>query len=157
MSGSYYVDAAYAADTPAVLDRPDLGCREPDVDPEIFYPGRGGSPAAAVAICQACPVTDECREWALTSGQRFGVWGATTDDDRRRIMRERYGERPRAPIGRGLKLTAAQAARIRELRAAGVPAPELAAQFDVSTSLVRAIAAGRHWPAGHPTLDRRTA
>lgn len=39
---------------------------------------------AAIAICATCPVTEPCLEWALTYRER-GVWGGTSENDRRRI------------------------------------------------------------------------
>ena len=41
--------------------------------------------ARAVAICRACPVQAECRNFAITTGQTEGVWGGTTPAERRRL------------------------------------------------------------------------
>lgn len=38
---------------------------------------------AARAICRRCPVSDPCRLFAVTSDQRFGVWGGRTEAERR--------------------------------------------------------------------------
>lgn len=61
-------------------------------DPEAFFPelGRGATPEAKIAkiICGECPVKDPCLEFALEHGD-IGIWGGTTNDDRRRIRRER--------------------------------------------------------------------
>jgi WhiB family redox-sensing transcriptional regulator len=56
-----------------------------EVDPEIFFPDRGGSSKTAKAICRTCPVAVECLEYALETDQGYGVWGATTEADRRRL------------------------------------------------------------------------
>lgn len=48
-------------------------CRE--VDPEVFFPIEGGSPRAARRICGGCEVREECRDWAITAGIEYGVWG----------------------------------------------------------------------------------
>jgi hypothetical protein len=56
-------------------------CR--DEDPAIFFVEPGQSADKARAICVRCPVTDECREWALATDERFGVWGGTTDAERK--------------------------------------------------------------------------
>lgn len=34
-----------------------------------------------------CPVMERCLDWALESGQDYGVWGGTNEEDRRRIQR----------------------------------------------------------------------
>lgn len=36
------------------------------------------------AICHACPVRQECLDWATTA-QEYGVWGGTTEHERRRL------------------------------------------------------------------------
>lgn len=69
-------------------------------DPELFFPvgeehttGRGASGpvqmqnAEAKAVCRRCPVVSECLAWAIESGQDFGVWGATTAQERRAFKR----------------------------------------------------------------------
>lgn len=86
----YYIDLADAKDTPPFLDRRDLACRAKDVDPEWFYP-HGASTGAlgkAIAVCNRCPARLDCLTWAIDTGQAFGVWGATTDEERRRIKRQ---------------------------------------------------------------------
>jgi WhiB family redox-sensing transcriptional regulator len=81
----YFIDHGPASAIPAVHLRTDLACRGPRVDPEWFYPGRGGVATQALEVCRSCPAVDECRDWALDTGQQFGVWGATTGEDRERI------------------------------------------------------------------------
>lgn len=71
--------------SPAFMD---LGsCR--GVDPDVFFPDRGESLSPAQAICAECIVSDECLEYALANGERFGVWGGTSERERRRIRRAR--------------------------------------------------------------------
>jgi WhiB family redox-sensing transcriptional regulator len=61
-------------------------CR--DADPELFFSdGNGGGTAVALRICAGCAVAEECLEWALTARAAFGVWGGTTEQDRRRLQR----------------------------------------------------------------------
>ena len=65
-------------------------CR--DEDPELFFPiGEVGVAAAeqiseAKIVCGGCPVRAECLAWALALDEQ-GVWGGTTDDERRAIKR----------------------------------------------------------------------
>jgi len=58
-----------------------------ETDPEAFFPEKGGSSAAARAVCQRCPVTGDCLRWALDHNIQFGVWGGLTDRARRRMRR----------------------------------------------------------------------
>ena len=71
-------------------------CR--DEDPELFFPiGTVGPAAVQVAeakvVCQRCSVTEACLEWALESGQDSGVWGGTSEDERRALTRTRTAAR----------------------------------------------------------------
>jgi Transcription factor WhiB len=52
----------------------------------IFFPSRGDSIDAARAICQGCPVTEECLDFALANNC-IGVWAGTSDRQRRRLRR----------------------------------------------------------------------
>lgn len=72
-------------------------------DPDLFYPvrpgGRGGGPARvahehAISICRRCPVAYQCLWYALDHGEEYGVWGATTPDDRQALQRIRKRRRP---------------------------------------------------------------
>lgn len=65
-------------------------CR--DIDPEIFFPIGTTGPAlaqieAAQSICGTCSVQSECLDWALDTGQDAGIWGGTTEEERREIRR----------------------------------------------------------------------
>ena len=48
---------------------------------------RGGSrrrrDERAKAICQDCPVLDECRDHALSTREPYGVWGGMSEEERR--------------------------------------------------------------------------
>lgn len=57
-------------------------------DPEAFFPEKGGSTREAKRICQACPVQDECLEFALEHDERFGIWGGLSERERRRLKRD---------------------------------------------------------------------
>lgn len=65
-------------------------CREED--PELFFPIGTTGPAAtqvadAKAVCRRCPSVDPCLTWALDTAQDAGVWGATSEDERRILKR----------------------------------------------------------------------
>lgn len=60
-------------------------------DPGLFFPiAAGGASLRQVekgrAICRCCPVRVTCLSYAVETGQH-GIWGGTTDDERR-AMRE---------------------------------------------------------------------
>lgn len=59
------------------------------VDPDLFFPERGASTQEAKEVCKGCVVRDECLEYALANGEKFGVWGGMSERERRRIRRER--------------------------------------------------------------------
>jgi WhiB family transcriptional regulator, redox-sensing transcriptional regulator len=54
-------------------------------DPEAFFPEKGGSTREAKRVCTGCDVRAECLEFALTSDERFGIWGGLSERERRRL------------------------------------------------------------------------
>jgi len=61
-------------------------------NPDLFFPlGETGEPRAqaeaAKRMCQTCTVCDPCLQFALQTNQMTGVWGGTTEDERRRLRR----------------------------------------------------------------------
>lgn len=63
------------------------------VDPDLFFPERGASTAEAKAVCAGCVVREQCLEYALANGEKFGIWGGTSERERRVIRRERAKKR----------------------------------------------------------------
>lgn len=59
------------------------------VDPELFYPEKGESAAAAKMLCRRCPVRAECLAYALASHEKFGVWGGLSERERRKLLAAR--------------------------------------------------------------------
>ena len=57
--------------------------------PNVFFPEDIADPAqrsvatkTAKAICHACPIVDACFTYAMETSQKYGVWGATSPDER---------------------------------------------------------------------------
>jgi len=63
------------------------------VDPDLFFPERGASTREAKEVCRGCVVRDECLEYALENGEKFGIWGGMSERERRRLRRARAIER----------------------------------------------------------------
>lgn len=55
------------------------------VDPELFFPEKGGSTREAIAVCASCPVQVECLDDALANNERYGIWGGVAERTRRRL------------------------------------------------------------------------
>jgi WhiB family transcriptional regulator, redox-sensing transcriptional regulator len=68
------------------------------VDPDLFFPERGASTREAKAVCRGCEVRLECLEYALSHGEKFGIWGGLSERERRRVRRERALARRRAGV-----------------------------------------------------------
>ena len=82
--------------TPNPAWQDNAACRH--ASPELFFPqGRTGQALtdseAAKAICALCPVQSPCLAFALNTHQEFGIWGGTTEDERRRLLKV-AGRRP---------------------------------------------------------------
>jgi WhiB family redox-sensing transcriptional regulator len=63
-------------------------------DPDLFFPVGTSGPALiqideAKAVCGRCPVVRQCLDWALRAGQVDGIWGGTTESERRAVSRRR--------------------------------------------------------------------
>ncbi|GMR02263.1 MAG: WhiB family transcriptional regulator [Acidimicrobiia bacterium] len=58
-------------------------------DPDLFFPERGASTRTAKQICRECTVLADCLEFAIVSSEKFGIWGAMSERERRKIRRER--------------------------------------------------------------------
>jgi WhiB family redox-sensing transcriptional regulator len=68
---------------------PDRACVQPGVNPAVFFPRTGGvgQAAAARSICRGCPVRVECGTDALNHPWVWGIWGGTSEGERRNMRR----------------------------------------------------------------------
>lgn len=70
--------------------RVDAVCK--DTDPELFFPvGTTGQALLQIdrakQVCDECPVKIECLDFAIETNQDSGIWGGTSEDERRDIRR----------------------------------------------------------------------
>jgi WhiB family transcriptional regulator, redox-sensing transcriptional regulator len=61
-------------------------------DPELFFPVTERGPAMsqllrAKAICAGCRVRQQCLDYAISTHQPHGVWGGTSERERRMLRR----------------------------------------------------------------------
>jgi WhiB family redox-sensing transcriptional regulator len=57
--------------------------------PSTFFPSDGVGVEIAKRICTGCPVKDVCLEYALEHRIDHGVWGGTSERQRRRLLKHR--------------------------------------------------------------------
>lgn len=57
--------------------------------PALFFPSDGVGVEVAKRVCVDCPVRTACLEYALTNRVDHGVWGGTSERERRRILKAR--------------------------------------------------------------------
>lgn len=75
------------ADQPGHLDWwRSAACRT--ADPDMFFPVSSVGPgrdevARAKEVCASCRVRRQCLQFALATRQAHGVWGGTTEEERR--------------------------------------------------------------------------
>jgi WhiB family transcriptional regulator, redox-sensing transcriptional regulator len=67
-------------------------CRQ--MTPGEFFPSDGVGVDVARRICADCPVQEECLAYALDYRIDHGVWGGTSERERRRILRRRRATNP---------------------------------------------------------------
>ena len=79
--------------------RVDAACR--DTDPDLFFPVGTTGPAieqiaSAKAVCGECDAQAECLEFALATNQDSGVWGGTSEEERRKLRKAWLARRRKA-------------------------------------------------------------
>jgi WhiB family redox-sensing transcriptional regulator len=74
--------------------RESAACR--GMDPDLFFPIGTSSGVASLlqvdeakAVCGRCPVVRQCLAWALNAAPVEGIWGGTTDAERRAMRQQR--------------------------------------------------------------------
>jgi WhiB family transcriptional regulator, redox-sensing transcriptional regulator len=65
----------------------DAACK--GADTSVFFPVSENGGFEAKAICAACPVAEQCLEYAIETHQPDGVWGGLTAVERHRLVRRR--------------------------------------------------------------------
>ena len=88
---AFAATAALTEHAPRDAWRNRASCRS--VDPDLFFPvGTTGLAVdqidSAKAVCGECPVSRSCLEFALTTNQDSGVWGGTSEEERRTLRRQ---------------------------------------------------------------------
>lgn len=63
-----------------------------DTDPELFFPiGTTGMAVSQIdqakSVCMGCAAQINCLEFALRANQDTGIWGGTSEDERRQLRR----------------------------------------------------------------------
>lgn len=53
--------------------------------------GRFARISAAKSMCSVCPVQAACADWAIETGQEFGIWGGMTERERMKARKDRRG------------------------------------------------------------------
>lgn len=67
--------------------------------PDLFFPSDGVGVEVAKKVCEGCPSTEPCLEYALTNRVDHGVWGGCSERQRRRILKaRRLAVQSEAPI-----------------------------------------------------------
>ena len=72
-----------------------------NADPDLFFPISATAAAApqvawAKAICAGCPVRSACLGFAMAHRDLQGIWGGTTDEERRKTRRSKARSAARA-------------------------------------------------------------
>ncbi len=66
----------------------DAKCR--DLATDVFFADSDAPKKSAVAkaICSACPVREDCLDYAIRNCELYGIWGGTTASDRKFLRKE---------------------------------------------------------------------
>ena len=79
--------------------RDNAACR--DTDPELFFPIGTTGPAveqieSAKLVCYQCDAQPACLEFALATNQESGIWGGTSEEERRKLRKAWLARQRRA-------------------------------------------------------------
>lgn len=79
--------------------RDNAACR--DTDPDLFFPIGTTGPAvdqidSAKAVCVECDAQTACLAFALATNQESGIWGGTSEEERRRLRKTWLARQRRA-------------------------------------------------------------
>jgi len=66
-----------------------IPCAQDNVDPDDWHCWDKARTARAQGACGQCPIQAACLQEAMNSEVRDGVWGGTTEDERRAIFAAR--------------------------------------------------------------------
>jgi hypothetical protein len=83
--------AALRRHIPAFLADGHAACNNPGVDPDWFFPDLGGSYAQAKQVCLRCPLVNACADYAISTGEKAGMWGALTPNEIKAVRLCRTG------------------------------------------------------------------
>lgn len=75
------------------------------LDPYLFFPERGELTHAAREVCRGCVVREQCLDAALEDGEKFGIWGGSSERERRRLRADRSVRR-QLPVATPVSLVA---------------------------------------------------
>lgn len=64
---------------------------------ELFFPPAEQESEVAKSVCSECTVRQPCLEFALAEGERFGIWGGLTSQERRSLAAKRRKARVTTP------------------------------------------------------------
>jgi len=74
-----------------------------DTNPDLFFPvGTTGLAIEQIdeakLVCMGCPAQVPCLEFALRTNQDTGIWGGTSEEERRHLRRTYLGRRRRSAV-----------------------------------------------------------
>lgn len=73
-------------------------CRNNQYHPDLWFPSPNETFTVQLAqkICSTCPVIMECRATSIARGERNGVWGGLTEDQRHQLIQKQKREERRS-------------------------------------------------------------
>ena len=126
----------------------DAACTEVG-DPDQFFPDKGHATRPARLVCARCGVRAECLQYALDNGERFGVWGGHSVEEREALGAARAPAEPideaavarrvAGIIERGSLTYPEQAEVVLRLTAAGLSNNQIEARTGINVGRLRSL------------------
>lgn len=99
-------------------------------DTELFFPVSLAESVPARRICFGCEIRLDCAQWAINTGQQYGIWGGMDEKERRAAVGGRTRQTSKVALA-GHRYT-----RALEMRSAGMRPTEIAAEMRISVDTV---------------------
>jgi WhiB family redox-sensing transcriptional regulator len=90
MTDSYWPQASFMFQRTDWQDN--AACRGEPTD--MWFPARGEESFYAKAICNECPVREQCLEYSLEIPNLIGIWGGLSGKERRKLKHIRAQRKP---------------------------------------------------------------
>lgn len=102
-------------------------------DTELFFPISGNQDGPAKRVCSGCRIRESCLNYAIDTGEKFGIWGGMTEQDRTEEIRRRNKAARQSAV---VELAQRRFVPVTKLHRSGMPHAAIAEQLRLEVKTV---------------------